>query len=311
LFLVALLVGLVMLVAGAELVVRGGGDLALWMRIPALVVGLTVVAFGTSAPELAVSVTAAFNASTDMALANVIGSNVANLALVLGLAALVRPLSVDSRLARREIPICLLLQLLVPVFALDGVVGRVDGLVLLLVGVGYNVWLVMEARQRRARLLDDDDEGPVGDGAWRKHVAILVAGIAIIVVGSWFFVGGATEIALRLGMSDRYVGLTVVALGTSAPEVATSVVSSWRDQGELAVGNAIGSNILNISLVLAATSFVTPIVLNDAGVFVDFAVAFGVTALLIPMVIRDRLLGRVEGGVLTVGYLAYVFLTPH
>ena len=310
LFLVALLIGLLMLAAGAEFVVRGGGQIALAMRIPALVVGLTIVAFGTSAPELGVSITAAFTASTDMALANVIGSNIANIALVLGLAALVRPLAVDGRLIRREVPICILLQLMIPFFAWDGSIERWEGGLLLLVGITYNVLLILEARRRRARVLDDDEDLIPSEGKIWVHLAQLMGGIVIIMIGSYLFVSGAKEIALQLGLSQRYIGLTVVALGTSAPEVATAVVSSYRKQGDLALGTALGSNILNVTLVLALTAMIQPIHLSTDAVNIDFAVALGVATLMIPIVVRDHVLGRVEGAVLVIGYGAFVFLTP-
>ena len=309
-FLVTLLIGLMMLVAGAELVVRGGGQIALAMRIPALVVGLTIVAFGTSAPELGVSLTAAFTASTDMAIANVIGSNIANIALVLGLAALVRPMAVDSRLARREIPVLLMLQLMIPAFAWDGSIERYEGFLFLVVGVVYNLLLLFEARKRRQRVIDEEDEITPEDGRFAYYLGLLLGGIVIIVIGSMLFVNGAKEIALQLGLSQRYVGLTVVALGTSAPEVATSVMSSYRNQGDLAVGNALGSNILNITMVLALTAMIQPIALSAPDVFVDFGVALGATVLLVPIVLRDRPLGRIEGALLTVAYLVYVFSTP-
>ncbi|MFT6820949.1 MAG: cation:H+ antiporter [Myxococcota bacterium] len=310
LFLVTLLIGLMMLVAGAELVVRGGGQIALAMRVPALIVGLTIVAFGTSAPELGVSITAVFTASTDMAIANVIGSNIANIALVLGLAALVRPMAVDSRLVRREIPVLLLLQLMIPAFAWNGTIERHEGFLLLIVGVIYNLLLLFEARKRRQRVLDEEDEVAPEDGLFAYYLFLLFGGIVIIIIGSVLFVEGAKDIAQLLGLSQRYVGLTVVALGTSAPEVATSVVASYRNQGDLAVGNALGSNILNITMVLALTAMIQPIVMTTADVNFDFGVALGVTVLLIPIVLRDRLLGRVEGVLLTIGYLVYVFSTP-
>lgn len=309
-FLVTLLIGLLMLVGGAELVVRGGGQVALAMRIPALIVGLTIVAFGTSAPELGVSLAAAMGPGTEMALANVIGSNIANIVLVLGLSALVRPLLLDERVARREIPVCVLLQIMVPLFALNGVIGRAEGLALFAVGVGYNVWLIREARIRRARVLDDEEEIVASDGSTAYHLLQLFAGIALIGVGSYLFVGGAEVIALKLGLSPRYVGLTVVALGTSAPELATSIMSSYRGESDLAVGNVLGSNILNITLVLALTTLIQPIQLPNGDANVDLGVAFVATLLMLPLVLRDRPLGRLEGGVLAGGYLAYVLLTP-
>src|SRR5690606_14905026 len=265
-----------MLVGGAELLVRGGGRLALALRIPALVVGLTVVAFGTSTPELAVSVTAAFTASTDMALANVTGSNIANIALVLGLVALIQPIDVDRGLLRREVPVCVGLQVLVPLMLLDGTLGRVDGVVLLAAGVAYNGYLVWDAISNRPAL----EEGALpieGGGDPRWNVFLLLVGVAILLGGAHLFVGGAVEVAKLLGLSARFIGLTVVALGTSAPEIATGVVSAYRGEADLALGNSLGSNVLNITVVLALTALIQPIVIADNLALIDLAVALGTT----------------------------------
>lgn len=308
-FLIALLIGLLMLVGGAELIVRGGGKLALVLRVPALVVGLTIVAFGTSAPELAVSVTAALRASTEIALANVTGSNIANIALVLGLAALVAPMHVERGLMRREVPVCIGLQTIVPLLCLDGTLSRFDGVLLLLLGIGYNTWLVWDARTMRASVdIDELPELDEDDNDWRRHAAVLVAGLAVLLLGAQLFVTGAVQIAHMMNLSDRFIGLTVVALGTSAPEVATGVVASYRQQADLATGNALGSNILNITMVLAATAMLHPIVIEDRLALVDMAVALGVTAILIPLVLRDRVVSRFEGGAMALGYVGYLFL---
>ncbi len=308
-YVIALVVGLVLLVGGADLLVRGGGKLALALRIPALVVGLTIVAFGTSTPELAVSVTAAFRASTEMALANVTGSNIANIALVLGLVALVQPIKVDRGLIRREVPVCLGLQLLVPLLLLDGVLGRIDGGILLAAGVVYNVIIVWDAIANRPAL-GEDDPSPDGASNTGWNVFLLLLGVAVLLVGAHVFVGGAVEVAGRLGLSDRFIGLTVVALGTSAPEIATGVVSAYRGEADLALGNSLGSNVLNITLVLSATALIRPIVIVDQAAFLDLGVALATTLLLVPMVVRDRLLSRVEGGILAGGYVVYLLVSP-
>ena len=304
LVLLSLLVGLVFLVVGAELLVRGGGQLALALRIPALVVGLTIVAFGTSAPELMVSVTAAMNASTEMALANVNGSNLANIALVLGLAAVVAPLTVERTLLWREIPTVLLLQALVPAMCLDGQIARWEGIVLLLGGVAYNAWLMYEAMRGRAPAPDDDLD-PEDDNVL-KHTGLLVLGLLVLVGSAQLFVYGAVGVAGALGFSDRFIGLTVVALGTSAPEMATGMVSSYRGEVDLAVGNSLGSNLLNIAMVLGITSLIHPIETTDPAAFTDMYVAFGVTVLLVPFVLKGSIT-RVEGGVMAGGYVAYLF----
>ncbi|HHO50639.1 MAG TPA: calcium/sodium antiporter [Deltaproteobacteria bacterium] len=302
-FVVYLLLGLLMLVLGAELLVRGGGQLALALRVPALVVGLTIVAFGTSTPELMVSLNAAMSASTEMSLANVNGSNLANVTLVLGLAALVSPLAVERTLMRREIPSCLLLQLCVPLVCLDGVISQGDGVLLLLGGVLYNAWLLFEALRGRAPALDDDEL--IGEGHTLKHGLLLVFGLGILILGAQFFVDGAVAVAKALHLSDRFIGLTVIALGTSAPEVATGMVSAHRGEVDLAVGNSLGSNLLNIAMVLGVTAIVFPIRITDPGAWTDMAVAFGVTALLVPFVLKGSI-NRFEGLLLSGSYITYL-----
>lgn len=299
-----LLIGLVGLVGGAELLVRGGGQLALALRVPALVVGLTVVAFGTSMPELLVSVTAALEASTDMALANVNGSNIANIALVLGVASMVHPLTVERTLMRREVPTCIGLQLLVFFACWDSVISMADGVLFVLAGFSYNAWLLWEALRGRAPVLDDDLETD-GKRSPMYHVGMLVAGLLVLVVGARLFVGGAEEAAQLLGLSDRFIGLTVVALGTSAPEVATGVVSARRGEVELAVGNSLGSNILNIAMVLGVTAIIMPIPVLEPGVWSDLTAALVATTLLVPVVLKGRL-NRLEGFLLSCGYLSYM-----
>lgn len=306
--LILLLVGLAGLVFGADLLVRGGGQLALAFRVPALVVGLTIVSFGTSTPELFVSVDAALTASPDMALANVNGSNVANIALVLGLAALVRPLAVDRRLIRREIPVYMGLQLAVAALAWDGTLSRTDGGMLVLGGVVYNLWLLIDVQRQRGIVEVEEVEVEEGASPW-MHVGLLLGGIAILAVGANLFVHNAEIVAIELGMSERYVGITVLALGTSAPEMATAMMSAYRGEVDLAIGNSIGSNILNIAMVLGLTSIIQPIVITDPAAYKDILVACVVGVVMVPMVLRDRLLTRTEGGLMALTYVIYLALS--
>jgi len=309
LFLVILLIGLLMLVGGADMLVRGGGQLALALRVPALVVGLTIVAFGTSMPELCVSVAAALEASTEMALANVNGSNIANILLVLGCAALVRPLAVNRALIRREIPACVLLQLLVPLMCLGGGITRLEGFILIAVGAGYNIWLIYDVMGGRRMAAEElDDLGESGTNNWKKQLGLLLLGTVTLIVGAYLFVDSAEQVALLLGMSDRYIGITVVALGTSAPEVVTALVSAYRGEVDLAVGNSLGSNILNVSMVLGVTAMITPVVFTDPGTWSDIGVAVFVTFLLVPVVLRGKL-GRVEGALMVLGYGVFVSMS--
>ena len=308
-FLVTLLIGLMMLVGGADMLVRGGGQLALALRVPALVVGLTIVAFGTSMPELCVSIAAALEASTEMALANVNGSNIANIFLVLGCAAMVTPLRVERSLIRREIPACFLLQLLVPLMCIGGRINRLEGFILLVVGIGYNIWLLYDVMGGRRVASDElDDLGEIETSRWKKHLAFLLVGTVTLIIGAYLFVDGAEKVALYLGMSDRYIGITVVALGTSAPEVVTGLVSAFRGEVDLAVGNSLGSNILNISMVLGITAMITPVVFEDAGTWMDIGVAVLATSLLIPVVLRGRL-GRFEAFAMLAAYGLFVVLS--
>lgn len=291
-----------MLVAGAELLVRGGGNVALALRIPAMVVGLTIVAFGTSAPELTVSVTAAIDASTAMAVSNVNGSNIANIAFVLGLAALVAPLTVERSLLRREVPVCLLLQAMVPVLSYDGMISRLDGGILIAMGAGYNFWLFYSVYRDRDSAPEGDFE--ITDDPLWKNLAMLLVGLVILVVGGRLFVGGGEALARSFGLSDHFIGLSVIALGTSAPEAATAVASARKGEVELAVGNSIGSNILNIAMVLGITALIRPIAI-DGGMFVDMFIALAAVALLVPVVLKGRL-NRLEGALLVLGFLGYL-----
>jgi cation:H+ antiporter len=309
LFLITLLIGLLMLVAGADMLVRGAGQFALALRVPALVVGLTIVAFGTSMPELCVSIAAALEASTEMALANVNGSNIANILLVLGCAALVAPLAVNRSLIRREIPACLLLQLLVPIVCLGGRINRFEGLLLLAVGVGYNLWLLHDVLGGRRMASDGrDDHGGLEIKQWKKHLALMLFGTLTLIAGAYLFIDSAEKVALYLGMSDRYIGVTVVALGTSAPEVVTALVSAYRGEVDLAIGNSVGSNILNVSMVLGITAMITPVVFTDPGTWSDIGIAVLVTFVLGPVVLRGKL-GRIEGALMILGYGVFIAMS--
>ncbi|MBN2798458.1 MAG: calcium/sodium antiporter [Deltaproteobacteria bacterium] len=307
-FLVSLLIGLVALVGGAELLVRGGGELALKLRIPALVVGLTVVAFGTSTPELAVSVTAAWQASTQMALANVNGSNIANVLLVLGLGAMVSPIRVERSVIKRDLGAAMLLSALVPLFLLtSNRICRGEGVVLVLVGVIYNVLLLRAAFSGRVKV-DPEEVDFGGERHWAVNLLMLVAGVVVLVVGAGYFVDGAVILAERLGFSDRFIGLTVVAVGTSAPEIATSMVSAFRGESDMAVGNSVGSNILNISMVLGITAIIYPIDLGSSAVWWDTGAVLVSMALLLPLALWGRV-SRGTGALMIAVYAGYMFFS--
>lgn len=317
--LASLLGGAILLYFGAEWFVGGASALALALRVPQLLVGLTVVAYGTSAPEIIVGVRAAATGHGDVALGNVIGSNIANIGLILGISALIRPASVSGALRRRELPMLLLTALAVPLVLLDGVVSRVEAAALLLAALVYTVAMVAAARGARqvAQASDDakatlaaaDSAGaPTLKGAPRAAASV-VAGLGALLIGGNLFIDGAVSLALVLGMSERLVGLTIVAVGTSLPELITSVIASRRGHSDIAVGNVVGSNIFNVVLCLGMAAM-----FGSVGAPLG-PLGFDVGALLLMTVIAgwcirtERIVTRVEAGVILAAYVAFTVAT--
>lgn len=311
---VALVVGLACLVAGAEFLVRGAAGIAGRLGIAPVVIGLTVVAFGTSAPELAVSVSASASGSADVALGNVVGSNIGNILLILGAAALVGGLAVDQRIVRLDIPVLLVASVGVLVLSLDNDIGRVDGIVLFAGIVAYVAWLVRSATRERPEVLEEYDEaievleGGEDDRPLAVQIGLVALGLAVLVAGSQLLVNSATDIAEELGVSDLVIGLTVVAIGTSLPELATSVLAAMRGQRDIAVGNVVGSNLFNLLCVLGLTGIVSGdgIPVTDDSLRLDFPVMLAATAALLPVVRRGFRIERWEGVVFIVLYVGYV-----
>ncbi len=298
--------GLVLLYFGAEALVRGGAALALRLGIAPLIVGLTVVAFGTSAPEMVVSVGAATTGAGGIALGNVIGSNICNIALILGLAALIRPMKVQVQLIRLDIPIMIGASVALVVLLADGVLGRFDGLLLAGAMAVYLWFLIASARRDRNALagaMEDTVHAnsiPTGRG-----IMMVVGGLALLVLGGKIFVDGAVTLAESLGVSERIIGLTVIAIGTSLPELATSVVASVKNEGDMSIGNVIGSNIFNILAILGISALVQPLV-SDAFSLLDFGMMLGLAICLFPLVQTGFTLNRWEGALLLVSYVVYV-----
>ena len=253
--------GLVLLIWGAEVLVRGAARLASAFGISPLVVGLTVVAFATSAPELAVSMRSSWVGSSGLALGNVVGSNIANILLILGVSALAAPLIVHQKLVRLDVPLMIVISFAVLALGLDGSLGRLDGALLATTLVVYVVWTIRASR-RETQAVREEYEGEFGDGATTANVlwntALVVMGLGMLVLGAYWLVESAKIFAHWLGASELVIGLTVVAIGTSLPELATSVVAALRGQRDIAVGNAIGSNIFNLLSVLGITALVAP-----------------------------------------------------
>ncbi len=310
--------GLVLLTLGADGLVRGAGTLARRAGVSALLVGLTVVAFGTSAPEVAVSVGASLGGRGDVALGNVVGSNIFNVLFILGLSALVTPLVVRRQLVRLDVPVMVVVSALPLVLALDGRLGRLEGALLLFLLVAYlaNVGRLAARGRASSALVENTSEDAVAlpSYGWPIDVLLAVGGLIFLVVGAQALVGGATELARAAGVSELVIGLTLVAAGTSLPEVATSVVASVRGQRDLAVGNVVGSNIFNVLAVLGAAAVVAPDGLPvAAGVRTfDFPVMLAVALVCLPVFVTGARISRLEGGVLLFYYALYlVYLGLH
>ncbi|MBL8361172.1 MAG: calcium/sodium antiporter [Rubrivivax sp.] len=309
------LAGLVALVVGANLLVRGASRLALSLGISPLVVGLTVVAFGTSAPEVAVSVGAVLDGRTDIAIGNVVGSNVFNVLFILGVSALIVPLVVNVQLIRQEVPIMIGASLLLLVLGLDGRLGLFDGALLAGLLVAYTVFLVVQSRRETAAAQADyvaenrAAEPGAWDAKWPAQVALIAAGLACLVIGSDWLVDASVAFAKALGVSDLVIGLTIVAAGTSMPEVAASITAAFKGERDIAVGNVVGSNTFNILGCLGLSSLVS----GDAGLTMaasllsfDIWVMLAVALACLPVFVSGREIARWEGGVFVAYYVAYV-----
>jgi cation:H+ antiporter len=311
---VALVVGLVCLVGGAELLVRGAASVATRFGIPPVIIGLTVVAFGTSAPELAVSVSAGFSGEGEVAFGNVAGSNIVNILLILGGSAVIGTLAVSQRIIRLDIPLLIGVSLIALLLSLDNEIGRLDGAVLFVGIVAYTGWLIRAARDERADVLEEYDDAvdslevDVIDKPLAVQVSLVLAGLGVLIVGSQFLVTSATDIAEDLGVSDLVIGLTVVAVGTSLPELATSFLASLRGQRDIAVGNVIGSNLFNLMCVLGLTGVVSPdpVPVADSSLRVDYPVMLAATLVLVPIIWKGFEIRRGEGLILMAFYGLYV-----
>jgi len=304
---VLLVAGLAMLLAGAELLVRGASRLALSLGISPLVIGLTVVAYGTSAPELAISIGATLDGQPDIALGNVIGSNIANVLLILGVSALITPLVVARQLIWLDVPIMVGVSLLVLVLALNGQLDRWVGAALLLGGVAYTALQVyMGRREGASETTEVSGAGAAPSPLWRNAVLVVV-GLVLLVLGARWLVASAVTIAEAFGISQLVIGLTVVAIGTSLPELATSLMAALRGEREMAVGNIIGSNIFNLLLVLGAAVAMSPggIAVSAAAVNFDLPVMTAVAVACLPIFFTGHCIARWEGALFLGYYIAY------
>lgn len=307
--------GLTLLVIGADILVRGASKLAMSFGISPLVIGLTIVAFGTSAPEVAVSVGAILDGKTDIAIGNVVGSNIFNVLFILGISALITPLVVNIQLIRQEVPIMLGASLLLLALSLDGRLSFLDGGFLFALLLAYTVFLVVQSRRETQAAKDEfaEEIKPARTGAWDSHwaaqIGLIAAGLVALVFGSDFLVQASVNFAKAMGVSDLVIGLTIVAAGTSMPEVATSITAAIKGERDIAVGNVVGSNTFNILGCLGLSGMVS----GDMGLAMapsllafDIWVMLAVALACLPVFMTDREIARWEGGVFLGYYIAYV-----
>jgi cation:H+ antiporter len=300
-----LVAGGVLLYLGGEAVVRAGTSIGLRLGLSPVVVGLTIVALGTSAPELAVSVGASLGGHGDVAIANVVGSNLANIALVLGLCALVAPVRVESRLVSIDIPLVVVATGVLVLLLQDGLLTRIESAGFLLalgIWLGFSAW---EARREKRAIAAEFDEALPSSVSLPAALAMLVGGLALLIGGGDLFVDGGIELASGLGVSDALIGLTVIAVGTSLPELVTSLIAALRGNADMAVGNIVGSNIFNILAILGVAGLVAPLPEGDL-LSADLWITLGVAALLWPLARSSHRIARLEGGLLLVVYLGYM-----
>jgi len=308
-----IVVGLVLLLIGGEMLLRGAVGLAALLRLTPAIIGLTVVAAGTSVPELAVSGIAAYQGKPDIAVANVVGSNIFNIAVIIGICALIRPLAITGNTIRLEYPVLALVTLLCLVIAQDGEISRLDASLCLAVYIAFTMYLVSLVRQQVTAAEVQELKAEVKElipsenrpRAW-VCITLLAGGVVFLAAGAHLTVTGAVELARLVGWSERVIGLTIVSAGTGLPEVVASLVSSVRGRSDIAIGNVIGSNLFNILVILGLSAMATPLPVQPALVASDCWCMLGLTLLLFPIMFTGLRVGRAEGGILLVAYCLYL-----
>lgn len=308
---ILLLAGFLLLVKGADYFVDGASSIAKRLHIPSLVIGLTIVAFGTSAPELAVSVTAALKGSNDIALGNVVGSNMFNTLVVIGMSALICPLAVKKSIIKKDYPISIIAVLLLGLLSMDPlfkkgssmVLGRMDGIILLIAFAIFMYLTVKEGLKGRQESLEAQEEFEI---KYTLGMSILVSliGLAGIIIGGDITVDAAKEIARAFGLSEAIIGLTIVALGTSLPELVTSVVAAKKGESDISIGNVVGSNIFNIFLIIGVSSSILPMEVNSSYMYDIGLLILVSVAVFIPVALTKKV-GRAAGGLMVCTYIAY------
>ncbi|MDN3688041.1 calcium/sodium antiporter [Cyclobacterium jeungdonense] len=298
-------IGLLVLLLGGKFLVDGASSVASRLGLSPGLIGLTIVAFGTSAPELLVSITAALRGASDIAIGNVVGSNISNITLVLGISALIYPIYIEKSTLKLDYPFTLFSSLLFFVFALNGFISFTEGVVLLICFVSLN-WYFFKSIER-VEFSEEDAEQMKKQPVWIAILQLL-GGAAGLYFGSDLVVGNATSIAQALGVSERIIGVTIIAIGTSLPELVTSVLAALKKETAMALGNILGSNIMNVFSIIGFTAILKPIAVTSNFISSDFIWMLGFTILLLPIMRINYIISRLNGGFLVVGYLLYVYL---
>lgn len=302
------LVGLIGLYYGSDWLVRGSSKIALGLKISPLLIGLTIVAVGTSMPELVVSVISGIQGSPAIALGNVIGSNIANIGLILGVTGMISALAVHEKIVIREIPMMVMVSLFATILILDGEISQLDGILLLFGYIIFNwvFYILAKSEADVASKLTSDIEVTTDAINIRTEVIIMLVGLVVLVAGAQAMVTGAVEIARSFGVSELVIGVTMVAVGTSLPELATSVTAALKGESDIAIGNVVGSNIANLLLILGSTATIRSIDIGQTDLsIVEYLVMIGFAMLLIPLT-RDRTLGRTESAIFLGAYVAFI-----
>lgn len=295
-----LLVGFVLLIKGADFFVDGSSSIAKLLKIPSVIIGLTIVALGTSAPEAAVSISAGIQGSNEIAISNVVGSNIFNMLVVVGACALIKPFSLDKNILKRDFPVNIAATIVLLAFAFIGtILSRFDGVIMLVLMIAYIIWLVVAAMKNRKESSDE-----IKTLSPFVSIICIIGGIAAIIFGGNLVVENAKSIASAIGLSETFIGLTIVAIGTSLPELVTSIVASKKGENGLALGNVVGSNIFNLLFILGISSSITPIAVDQRAI-ANIVFLFIMTVLMYILCVSSKKLGRISGAVMVSAYIAY------
>lgn len=300
-------VGLVLLLVGAEWMVRGASATGLKLGMTPLLIGLVIVAFGTSVPELLVALKAGFAGKGEIAIGNVVGSNIANIALILGVSAVIRPLVVQAQVVRRELPLVVIASILLAALLYNGVLGRIEGSIMFLGLVAYLWFSFREARAEQNPVVEAEYAeaiAPAPRPLW-QYIVLTIFGLAVLVYGANMLVDACIELARLAGISEAIIALTIIAIGTSLPELATCAVASWKAEGDIAVGNVVGSNLFNILAILGLGALVVPLGMG-AVTWIDIGVMVAIALLALPLMRSRFRLNRREGFLLLLIYAAYL-----